>query len=380
MRGLVAAAAAVTIFGFGLSLTLPLLAILMDRMGASAAVVGVHSAASAAAILIAGPILPGIMARIGMVRLLVGAAATMAALFLVFPLVPVLWVWFVVRFVFGCAATAMFYGSETWIITAAPPARRGLVLGLYSTSLAAGFAAGPALLSLIGTEGPAPFVAAACITLAATIPIIWARRGAPDLRPDADAPETGVRDVLRFVKTDPAILGAVALFGAVESGVMGLFPVWALGVGLTEATALTLVMLLAIGNMGVNIPMGLISDRFDRTRLLMICALGSIAAAVLIPLLSQTVWPLRGATMGFGGLAVGLYIFALHELGSRYSGDEFARGNGAVMAAYGFGSLIGPPVMGLMNDIAPPHGMFGVLAAAAALYLAVARRESRRPG
>jgi MFS family permease len=171
---------------------------------------------------------------------------------------------------------------------------------------------------------------------------------------------------------------AVALFGAVEFGAMGLIPVWSLRVGLTEQAALVLIALLAAGNVFMNVPMGLVSDRFDRRKLLMICAAISLAASFLLPQLALTTWPLWLTTAIWGGMAVGLYVFALHELGSRYSGAAFARGNAAFMSAYGFGALVSPPLMGWAMDLAPPHGMFHILGIAAAAYLALLLIRSGR--
>ena len=67
----------------------------------------------------------------------------------------------------------------------APERRRGLVMGIYATTLAVGFAGGPILLAMIGTTGWLPFVIGALIILAAMMPVIaaarWCRAGG-DLR------------------------------------------------------------------------------------------------------------------------------------------------------------------------------------------------------
>ncbi len=56
------------------------------------------------------------------------------------------------------ALGALFVLSEFWITALAPPERRGLVMGVYATVLALGFATGPAVLAGVGTSGWPPYL------------------------------------------------------------------------------------------------------------------------------------------------------------------------------------------------------------------------------
>lgn len=370
LRGMIAAIAAVSVFAFGLSLSIPLISINLERMGASGLMIGLNSGASAVAILAGGVVMPILLRMTSAPFLMAAGTLSLAGLLQVFPLFPDPIFWIALRFVFGMAVTALFFCSELWIISAAPPARRGLMIGIYGLFLSIGFLTGPAILQVIGTEGATPFLVGGALSLLALPPILLAWRDAPDLAHNAE--EGGaISDIFRFFRRDPAILWAVFLFGVVEFGAMGLFPVWSLRVGLTEATALTLVALLAAGNVITQIPMGWIGDRLNRRRLLGACAFVSLVSAILFPMLSATVWPLYLTAAIWGGLVVGLYTFSLNELGHRYSGEELSKATGAVMTAYGLGALVSPPLLGQAMDLFPPHGMFGLMALAAAAYIAL---------
>lgn len=374
LRGLIAAIAAISIFAFGMSLSLPLFAVLLEEMGVSATMIGFNGAASALSILIGGVAVPVILRALSLPVVMAVSAAAMAAMLPVFPLVPDPWVWMGLRFLFGFSAAALFVCSEIWIVSGAPPGRRGLFIGIYGLFLSLGFLAGPSLLKLIGTAGWPPFLAGAFISLCAIPPILLAWRDGPELREEAAA---SFADAFRFFRTDPAILWAVLLFGMVEFGAMGLFPVWSIRAGGDPQQALTLVALLAAGNVLLQIPLGWIGDRLDRRRLLALCAAVCVASALIFPGLSGTVWPIRITTVIWGGLVVGLYTFSLNELGSRYAGAALARGTGALAVAYGFGALAAPPLLGAAMDVWPPHGMFWVLSAAAAAYLALLAARPR---
>lgn len=377
MRGMAAAIAAISIFAFSLSLSLPLFSILLERMGASAFLIGLSGASAAVAILVGGPVLPMALRHVSLPALMIGASLVMAGLLLVFPLAPDVHVWIALRFVFGFGAATLFFASELWIVSAAPPERRGLAIGVYGLFLSLGFLAGPVLLRTIGTEGWAPFLAGSAICLLAIPPVLIAWRDRPDTS-ESGGGGASPAQVIRFFRTDPAVLWAVALFGLIETGAMGLLPVWGLRLGEDERWALTLVALVAAGNVLMQVPMGWIGDRFDRRRLLGLCASASLVAAVALPALSATAWPLWIATALWGGITVGLYTFALNEIGARYSGADLARGTAAFMSAYGLGSLASPPLLGAALDAFPPHGLFWLLALGAGAYLALLAIRKRR--
>ena len=379
LRGMIAAIAAVSTFAFSLSLSIPLISISLERMGASGFLIGVNSSASAVAILAGGFVMPALLRRFSAPTLMVVGVLSMVVLLPIFPLFPDPNIWIVLRFIFGIMVTALFFCSELWIISTAPAARRGLMIGVYGVFLAVGFLIGPLLLKVVGTEGWTPFVVGGSLALLALPPILIAWKDAPDLADNADEPP-GVAAILRYVRTDPAIVFAVMLFAVIEFGAMGLFPVWSLRVGMEEQAALTLVALLAAGNIVMQAPMGWLGDKMDRRRLLGFCAFSSVVAAYLLPALSATVWPLWIVTLIWGGLVVGLYTFSLNELGSRYSGEKLSRATGAVMAAYGFGAFVAPTALGFVMDLFTPHGMFWLLALLCAAYVLMLVVRRRRTG
>lgn len=379
LGGVAAAIAAITIFSFGMSLSIPLFAIVLERMGLQGWMIGLNNSASALAMTLGGAALPLILRRSTVPDMILWAVAIMAALLIIMPMIPNPWIWFALRFVFGFAGIAMFFCSEIWIVTTTPDKTRGKWIGVYGLFLSLGFLAGPTLLRIIGTEGTVPFLIGAGIVSIAVIPVILARKAGRKLA-NGNAEDNPFRpiEVFRFFRTDPAVMGAVFLFGVVEFGCMGLIPVWSLRTGIGEQTALLLVSLLAAGNLITNIPMGLVSDRFDRRKLLLICSVCCLAAAGAMPALARETWPLWLVTAFWGGMAVGLYVIALHEMGARYSGAAFARANAAFMTAYGGGALVSPLLMGSALDLWPPHGMFFVLAGASLMYIALLTLRRRR--
>ena len=76
----------------------------------------------------------------------------------------------------------------------------------------------------------------------------------------------------------PGLMSAVFVFGAVETGAMGLLPVHALRNGFDAETGALFVAALAGGNMLLQLPIGLLSDRVSRRALLRVRALRAPSA------------------------------------------------------------------------------------------------------
>ncbi len=204
-----AAVTCVTVVGIGLSLSIPLLSIEMERRGASSTLIGLNTAVAGIASICTVPFVPRLAARVGVAPLLGLALLVGAVSLALFPLLPGIALWFPLRFVFSATLGALFVLSEYWINAAAPPERRGLVMGIYATVLAAGFAVGPLLLALVGTEGLAPYATGAALMLAGGLPIALARGLSPTI-------ETGSgRGILGYVRLAPGALAAALAYGAV---------------------------------------------------------------------------------------------------------------------------------------------------------------------
>ncbi|HSP24644.1 MAG TPA: MFS transporter, partial [Saliniramus sp.] len=176
-----AAIGCITAVGIGLSLSVPLLSLEMERMGASNTLIGINTAVAGVAAIMVVPFVPKLAARVGVLTLLWLAVGLAALSLIAFKVVFDIFWWFPIRFLFSIALGTMFVLSEFWINSAAPPARRGFVMGIYATVLALGFAAGPAVLALVGTSGWPPYIAGSILCCLAALPLLLARGISPQI-------------------------------------------------------------------------------------------------------------------------------------------------------------------------------------------------------
>ncbi len=350
LGAMVAAIACVAVVGIGLGLSIPLLSLEMERMGASSVVIGLNTAVAGLAAILTVPFVPRLAAALGVVRLLALAIGLGGLCLVAFKLLPHLALWFPLRFVFSTTLGALFVLSEFWINDAAPPERRGLVMGVYATVLALGFAIGPALLTGLGTEGFAPYLAGAGLFFLGLLPLGLAR----NLSPALGHGEGG--GLARYLRLAPVAVLAAALYGAVEAGAFAILPLYGLRIGLDAAGAAALVSAAALGNVLFQIPVGLLADRVDRRTVLLGATLLGALGAAAIPAASDSFAGLAALIFAWGGIAGTLYTVGLAHLGASLRGADLAGANAAFVMLYNVGLMLGPPLVGGGMDLAPPHG------------------------
>ena len=373
LAAMISSAAAV---GAGISLGLPLLSLVLAARGVSGSLIGLNTAMAGIASLAVIPFVTPLATRIGAARLLLGALLTTGISFFGFHLIENFWGWFPLRLVFHGGLTVAFVMSEFWINSLSPPGRRGLIMGIYATILSLGFSVGPAVLAVVGSHGAPPFAIGSTILICASLPVLLALHATPEL-------ESGPRrSVVAFVLGAPIATLAALTFGAIEAGGMALLPIYGLRLGLDETAAAKFVSAVALGNLIMQIPIGILSDKIDRRDMLLVCAVIGVIGALALPLVAPDFWPTAIVLFFWGGVVAGLYTIGLTYLGASYSGASLASANAAFVMMYSVGMLIGPPAIGAGLDAFAaqhsPHGAPLVMAAFFAFYLAVVVATRRR--
>lgn len=368
-----AAITCITLVGVALSLSSPLISLVMAGRGISATVIGLNTAFGSSATLMMAPLIPRVAKAIGLRALLFLTLASGGTMMALFPAFDSLAAWFALRFVFGASVGTLFVLSEYWITAAAPPARRGMIMGIYATALSLGFAAGPALLAAAGGASQTLFFIGASFFAVAALPILLAGDGAPPLEGKARG------NAWTLVLLAPIATLASFLYGAVEQSSFAFLPLYGEMIGLTTAQAALLLTLFGLGNVLSQVPIGILSDRMDRRLLILVCALVTLAGVLALPFAAGTPTAMMALVFVTGGVVGGLYTVGLAHLGARFTGSELATANAAFVMLYAFGMFVGSPAVGVVVDAVRPHGFaYAVAALCAAYCVPVAMRMAAR--
>jgi MFS family permease len=334
-RTLIAACAAITVFGFAFGMSYPLLSLILESRGVASDMIGINSAMMPVGILLFSSVIPVVAKRFGARKVAITAALVTAIVILSYKVFDTLAAWFVIRLIQGMAISTLFVLSESWIVGSAGDRNRGKIVAIYSSVLSASFGAGPLLISFIGIEGWTPFIIGSVVVAFGAIPFIFIRENTHD-----DPEETPPSGIFGFAPKAPILLAAVGTFAVFDAATLSLFPIYGIQNGLDLATSANILTALILGNVLLQFPIGWLSDKFPHRLVLAGCALITAITLMLLPVLVDSVfkWPLL-VLMGTTGY--GVYTVSLVSLGNRFSGVELVNGSASFAIVWGFGALIG---------------------------------------
>ncbi|MCY4035591.1 MAG: MFS transporter [Hyphomicrobiales bacterium] len=367
-RSATALIASITASGASIGMIIPLLAVSMERMDISSTVIGLNSAMPPMASLLVTPFIPRLLPLIPARLFLPGCLCLSICCVLLYGIFPNVWFWFPLRFLNGIAIGGLFVVSEVWLNVIAEERWRGRLIGVYASFFALGFAIGPILFRFTGLDGFLPYLAICGVLSLAFPPLLLIPRESPKellARP--------TMAMFRLLHIAPAALMAVFVFGMLEAKMLTLLSIYALRTGLDEYTSILTITVFAAGNVLWPLPIGMLADMIDRRVGLLLCALGGLASAVMLPFIIATPEIFFPLLFLFGGIVSGLYTVGLTLVGQRFRGANITAANALFLVLYSLGSLSGPIVGGVSMDIWNPHGLavsMIVLSGAYALFLA----------
>jgi len=379
-RELVAIVATASLASVTISLGVPLLSIVLHGHGVDSFTIGLNTTAGALGSLAAAPLAEPIARRLGAVAAMQLALLLAAAVLLLFPLAVDVRLWALWRILLGAAGATLFIVSEAAINALAPAERRGRILALYATSFSLGYAAGPLLLALTGSEGFLPFLVAAGFLLIAAAPLRLVA-GVDRVLAEPERRGRGPGPIALVRRAALPFLG-VLVYAVLETSFFALLPVYLLAIGRPESLAALLLSIWIAGNILLQLPIGWLVDRIGGERSLALCALVSATSLLLLDpavRIGWAVWPL----LLFGGGVMGaFYTVSLVILGQRFAASDLVRANAAFVVAFQIGLLIGPATVGgVMRAFGAEAFAWPLaLASVAALVAALARPSARATG
>lgn len=343
-RTIVAAIATVASCDIAMGLTLQMLPLLMEKDQVPAWIMGLNAAMSPLGIMIFGPFLPGIVSRFGSKRVVYISIFTTMLTLAAFKLFPNVWAWFAVRFVFGVAAGTLFTVSEAWIMSGAEASNRGRTMGLYTSVLAISFSIGPLIIPFTGIDGWAPWlIGIACVGMSA-VPLAFLRISEDSFRHE----EGG--GFWSFVCRAPLLLFAVGTLTFFDAVMLSFFPIFGLRSGLPVEQVATILGVSIIGNALLQLPIGLLADKWSRLGVTVLAAVitAVLALSMIWTIHSWLIWPVM---LILGTTAYAIYTIALTILGDNFKGPDLIAGSAAFAAMWGIGGILGPPIAGTATDI-----------------------------
>jgi MFS family permease len=134
-------------------------------------------------------------------------------------------------------------------------------------------------------------------------------------------------------------------------------------VGLSANSIALLVAMLFGGALLLQYPIGWLSDRMDRRKLICGAAMLGAISCGLGWIVKDSTWPLMTAAFFAGGVTTPLYALFIAYTNDYLSADDMPAASGGLVFTFGLGAIIGPLVAGWAMGQVGPSGFWLVLGA-----------------
>ena len=367
VRAMSALLLGIAVLNVGSGALIAIIGVRLSAAGAPSLVIGVITSAYFLGLLGGSVFGARVIDRVGHIRAFAVYAAADAISILLLVIVESLAAWVVLRLVAGYCMAGLTMVAESWLNHRATNVTRGRVLSLYIIVMNGAFAAGPLLLNLGDPAGAGLLVFSGILFVASLLPVALTRTGNPEIGKQA---RVSLRRL--FALSPLGVLGALAI-GLVESAVFGLGAVYGEATGLDTARISVFLAVTLGGVLVVQYPIGVLSDRFDREKVILVVA---AAAAVAAALIAAAGTPGFGLLLGLGfvtgGLASPLYPLSVAETNDWIEADELVAAGAGLVLAYSVGASVGPLAGALAMEWLGPGGLFAFAAAVLAALAAYA--------
>ncbi|MBT6532517.1 MAG: MFS transporter [Marinovum sp.] len=316
---------------------------------------------------------PEMIRRVGHVRVFAALASFISAVLVLFPLIANPWIWAVGRLIIGFCFCGVYVTAESWLNNAATNENRGQSLSLYMIIQMLGLVVGQGLLILADPGGYVLFIVISILVSLSFAPILLS------ITPTPAFETTNPMQLKKLVLTSP--LGCVGMFllGGVFSVQFGMASVFGAEISLSLAEISAFAAAFYIGAMLVQYPVGWMSDRMDRRKLILGLSVLGTGGAILAIIAGSNFIALLLSAFLIGGMSNPLYSLLIAHTNDYLDFDDMASASGGLLFINGVGAISGPLIVGWVMQSYGPFGYFLIIALLlGTLALYAAYRTTRR--
>ena len=325
--------------------------------GFSATALAVVTSAYFAGFLSGARFTPVLIRRVGHVRVFAALGSFMSAALISFPLVTEPWAWTLLRLLVGFCMSGIYVTAESWLNDASTNETRGQVLAAYMISQTLGIIGAQWLLTFGDAGTSVLFIGASILVSISFAPILLSASRTPTTEVARPMP---LREL--FFQSPLGTVG-IFLLGSVYATQSGMGAVFGSQIGMPADQIALFVAMLFAGALVLQYPIGWLSDRMDRRRLIfgasaagvLFCAVGFISGG--------QVWFLMLSAFIAGGVTTPLYALFLAYTNDFLTTEQMPAASGGLVFTFGLGAIAGPLATGFGMERFGPFTFWLVLGA-----------------
>lgn len=329
--------------------------------GFSTAEMSVVMSAYFAGFLLGSQFVPDLIRRVGHVRVFAFLGSLASAGLVLFPVLtdPIYWV--ALRLLLGFCFCGVYIVSESWLNNTTTTETRGRALSLYMIAQMSGIVLAQVMFAYGDPESYLLFVVISVLVSLSFTPILLSATPSPPFE------SAKPMSFAKLYQTSPLGFVGIFLVGAMFSALFGMAGVYGAQVGLSRGQLALFVSAIYLGGLILQYPIGWLSDRLDRRRLIVAGAVvGTLAAGLGVSGIGGFQGSLISAFV-IGGTANPIYALLLAYTNDHLEYDDMASASARLLFVNGVGAIGGPLVTGWLMAASGPAGFFVFIAVLMAL-------------
>jgi len=297
-------------------------------------------------------LVPRFLASVGHIRVYAALASLASAAVLLHAVFVDPISWFLFRIVTGISYAGLYVVAESWINDRATNRTRGTLLSIYMVISIGGMAGSQFLLNVADPRGYDLFILSSVLVSVALVPIALSATRAPDF----EAPERlGPRAIYRV--SPLGVIGCL-LTGVAYGGFFGMGAVYARALGMSVAQVSYFMAAMLVGAALLQWPIGALSDRFDRRRMITVVTFAAaFFALAAIPASRMSNSAQLVVIFLFGGASMPIYSLTLAHTNDFLKPHQMVAASSALVMVQGIGLSFGPLIAAGLMVLIGAHGM-----------------------
>lgn len=281
-----------------------------------------------------------IINKAGHVRAFAGYISILSSLVLLHTFSPAPWFWAILRFGEGYCLAAALMCIESWLNTRSNNKNRGMIMSVYMVMTYCGMAFGQLMLNIPDPTGFLIFILISVLYSWALVPVSLTSQPSADIKPHE---HMSWRKVYKLAPM--SVVGCV-VSGILVSNVYTLGPIYAEQVGLNLHQTSLFLFFCIMGGMAAQIPVGRLSDRFDRRFVMMwLCGALFLVAPWMQFFIDEGFLALTVCAVLLGAGTFVIYPICISHLNDKITDDERVEASGMLILLQSIGMMSGPVII-----------------------------------
>jgi MFS family permease len=363
----------ITVLTLGMGMLYVLIVVRASEAGFSSQWIGIIQSAYQVGWLVAALIIPSLIHRVGHIRVFAAVAALGSGVILLHLLLIEEMAWAVERIFMGVCTAGLMIVAESWLNDMSDNKGRGKILAIYTIISWGAPVVGMWLLRFGDISSSFFFLLSSIIISVGVLPILLSASRTPSL---ISVERFNIR---KLYEITPVGVAGTFMSGLCHGAFFAVVAIYATSLDLEVREVTNINALAILIGVLVQWPLGMLSDRFDRRNVMIVCAGMTALCAFLFGLhASIDVNTIYLAVACMSAFCLGLYSQCISHANDNLSPGQVVSATGSLVMVYGIGYAITPIVSGFLIAQSPVYFYWVIGSCAALLAFFVMYRKTRK--